>query len=255
MLGSPEQPWIDTDPFIDLAALKAIELDIVKGICLSDLGMASYGPTMLDPLGRQDYLVARRQITQLPAEHPHRRLFDELETHTKHDAFALARATRIFAKIYYNIYSGGPSIPLRTSRLYADKNKADRCVETKNAVLFPSLFDYVHTRLPFSEVGRIVIFLNDHDLVTPIHSDDVPVKWHQNEFLWLRPNLAKKFFIYDRTSGAKHYVTSHSAFFNEQCWHGTDPSPNMTFSIRIDGFFTQAFREQLGIHHLNNYQD
>lgn len=254
MIGTPEHPWINVDPFIDIERLKSIELDIVKGICLSDLGIASYGPTMIDPLGRPDFLPVRRQILRLPAEHPHRMAFEELEQKTKDDAFALARATRIFAKIYYNIYSGGPSIPLRNAYYYADKNKADRCINTKNAHLFPALLDFIYLSLPFREIGRIIIFLNDHDLVTPIHTDDTPTAYHKNEFLWLSTSLEKKFFVYDKENDTKYHITGHSAFFDEQCWHGTDPSPKMAFSIRVDGFFTDKFREQIGIQHLDNYR-
>ncbi len=146
---------------------------------------------------------------------------------------------------------GGLTVTIRHPPRYFDKNIAEKNFNTKNFVLFESLVKFVYD-LPFVQIGRIIIFYND-TLPTPIHADGYKQAHHHNEFLWLRTNKAKQFFIYDEKLKQKHYVEGYSAFFNEQSYHGSEPSTEMNFSVRVDGFFTNEFRKQLQIDHISNY--
>jgi hypothetical protein len=46
---------------------------------------------------------------------------------------------------------------------------------------------------------------------------------------------------------------SHATFFNDQDWHAGGRVNKQTYSLRIDGPFTDEFRERIGIGHLENY--
>lgn len=247
MIGTPEQPWIDTDPFLNIDALKALEPDIIRGLCLSDHGVSIYGNLLEERHG--DCLPWIRQLHERPDDDPDKQAYKAIT-----DSFTginRSRAQRLFVKLRFGAYSGGSNVSLRVENVYKNKNRSAFCVDTPNAKHFPTLMAYIKT-LPFVDVGRVTFFVNDHDLVTPIHTDDYPCP-HTNDFFWLRTNLEKKFFIYDPVERRKSYVTSHTAFFNEQLWHGTDPSTRMTFSLRVDGVFSPAFKQQLGIAGLRSY--
>jgi hypothetical protein len=236
------KPIVETDDFIDIETLKSLEIDIVKGICKSEHIMATYGPNTLG--GRPNFY--NTHMNNIPSDEEMLSLYKELEKpHEK----------RLFTKLMYGVYSGGTTVTLRTTEMYTQKNIASSNINTKNYNLFPSLTDYIHNILPFQSVGRILIFVNDHDLITPIHTDGFVLDAHRNEFLWLRTNKRKQFFVYNEKTQEKHYVKGHSAFFNEQCYHGTEISNRMNFSIRIDGVFTNKFREQLGIEYIENYNE
>jgi hypothetical protein len=67
-----------------------------------------------------------------------------------------------------------------------------------------------------------------------------------NEFIWMRTNLDKQFYVLDPDSGERKYVTSHSAWFDSvNQYHGADAGTGLTFSIRVDGVFSDAFRAQI----------
>jgi hypothetical protein len=47
-------------------------------------------------------------------------------------------------------------------------------------------------------------------------------------------------------TGEKRYVESYSAWFDTvNQFHGTDPGEGLTFSIRVDGSFTDEFRQRI----------
>lgn len=240
-----QQYWIDTDPFLDIQRLKAIEPDIIRGICLSRHITSSVYDLSIAANKRHDFIrsdLKTRVMTATPAV---QQLYAEINTSDR-------TMTALFCKLCFGTYTGGTSVMLRHPRSYMVKNYVSGCFDTKNTEHFPSLMDFIHD-LPFSQVGRALIFVNDHDLVTHPHRD-TDVFPHRGEFIWFRPNLVKKFFISNEDQTFKSYVTSYSAFFNEQDMHGTDASPRMCFSLRVDGMFTEQFREQLGIDKLKYYR-
>jgi hypothetical protein len=243
-------PWINVDPFIDIERLKDIELDIIHGMCVADKGIAAYG-MIKDELNRPDFIQIKSMIAT--ASPRLKNVYYDLLT--IQDEVARINALKLYGKLCFGTYSGGLTIMLRApNETYLDKNTSERCHDTTNVERFPSLMEFIRG-LPFTEIGRVLIFLNDHDLVTPLHTDHNRSKFQHNEFLWFRPNLEKKFFLYDPETKVKHHVTSHAAFFNEQDWHGTDPSTKMCFSIRVDGVFTEDFRKQLKLDSIANYNE
>ncbi len=244
------QYWINTDQFIDIERLKSIELDIIKGICMTvphHHKIAVYGFTVLE---KPNWASVDHLLHHVYKD-KYAKTYNELWTEIK-DITQRMEAVKLFTKLAFGVYSGGVNVVLRRESDYTLKNHSQHCKDTVASLCFPSLMSYLDS-LPFSEVGRAVIFLNDHDLGTPIHTDGFPGGKHTNDFLWLSTNLSKKFFIYDKTTCTKHYVASHSAFFNEHDWHGSDGVSEMNFSIRVDGVFTPEFKDQLGISHLTDY--
>lgn len=229
--------WIDTHKFCSL------EPNIIKGICLAEHVQTTYGPNILGR--RPNYYKLNQQILAEKGS-LHHDIYTSLPTKT---------AKILFTKLWCGVYSGGTSVTLRTTDNYADKNSAEKTKNTNNFKHFGDLTNFIYNDLPFKEVGRILLFLNDHDLSTPIHTDGIITKSHRNEFLWMRTNIRKPFFVYDDIKLISYYAQGYTSFFNEQCYHGTDPAQEMNFSIRVDGVFTDKFREQLDISHIENYNE
>lgn len=229
------QLWINTDPFLDIQQLKSIELDIVRGICLS-----KHDPSLLyHPQGRYDFVLNGGLDTIISQDDPMRPLYEDIKATNSRTAMTF------FAKLCYEAQGRGTSILLRRPSSFKVKNFAADCADTENIEHFESLMKFIKT-MPFVEIGRIVLFVNDHEQRTHIHRD-TNTRPHENEFIWFRPNLVKSFFILSQSRNIKSIVTSYSAFFNEMDLHGTEPSPTMTYSIRVDGMFTDEFRNQLEI--------
>jgi hypothetical protein len=76
---------------------------------------------------------------------------------------------------------------------------------------------------------------------------------HRHEFLHLRTNLDKPFYIWDPEDDAKFLVNSHATFFNDQDWHAGGRTNKQTYSLRVDGTFTEEFRKKIGISQIVAY--
>jgi hypothetical protein len=106
---------------------------------------------------------------------------------------------------------------------------------------FSELMDFIAT-LPFKATARMLIMYDPSGRAVTAHRDhDVPEVCH--EFIWFRTNFAKPIYMLNPTTSQKVYVHSHSAWFDTvNQYHGADASEGFSFSIRVDGIFTDAFR-------------
>ncbi|HEX8572003.1 MAG TPA: hypothetical protein VF759_04570 [Allosphingosinicella sp.] len=124
---------------------------------------------------------------------------------------------------------------------YYDLDRTELWEPSEEAAEFSELMDFLAT-LPFEATGRMLIIYDEDGREVPAHRDhDSAELCH--EFVWLRTNFAKPFYMLDPASGEKLYVRSHSAWFDTvNQFHGADPSGGLSFSIRVDGRFAEPFR-------------
>lgn len=127
---------------------------------------------------------------------------------------------------------------------YFDLDQTELWQPTPEATEFFWLMDFIKT-LPFKETGRMLIMYDDVERAVPAHRDHTNAeKCH--EFIWFRTNLSKPFYMFNHQTSEKQYVESYSAWFDTvNQFHGTDPGEGLTFSIRVDGIFTDEFRKQI----------
>jgi len=76
---------------------------------------------------------------------------------------------------------------------------------------------------------------------------------HRNEFIHIRPNTKKAFYIWDPEHKNKIYLNTRAAWWNDNDWHGGEKIMEQSYSLRIDGKFTEDFRKKLCISHLETY--
>jgi len=127
---------------------------------------------------------------------------------------------------------------------YLDLNKPELWEPTPWATKFARLMDFIQT-LPFEATGRMLIIYDDQGLEVPAHRDHLE-KDVCHDFIWFRTNLVKPFYMYNQDSGEKLYVESHSAWFDTvNQFHGSDPAPGLSFSIRVDGIFSRELRRSI----------
>lgn len=125
---------------------------------------------------------------------------------------------------------------------YYDLDRTELWEPTPEAEEFAELSGFIRT-LPFSSTGRMLI-MYDHAPrpVTPHRDHDVIEVCH--EFVWFRTNLSKPFYMLDQQTSEKLYVSSYSAWFDTvNQFHGSDACDGLSFSIRVDGHFTDEFRK------------
>jgi SAM-dependent methyltransferase len=112
------------------------------------------------------------------------------------------------------------------------------------AAEFPELMDFIAT-LPFAATGRMLIIYDDGGRAVPAHRDhDDAGLCH--EFIWLRTSFDKPFYMLEPGTGGKLYVGSHSAWFDTvNQYHGADATGGLSFSIRVDGRFSDDLRSRI----------
>jgi hypothetical protein len=133
---------------------------------------------------------------------------------------------------------------------YYDLDRTELWAPTAEAEEFAPLMEFIAS-LPFTATGRIIVMYDFNGRPVPAHRDhDSADLCH--EFIWFRTNFAKPFFMLDPETGEKRYVASHSAWFDTvNQYHGADAAEGLSFSIRVDGRFSEDFRRQIPLSEQN----
>jgi hypothetical protein len=127
---------------------------------------------------------------------------------------------------------------------YFDLDKTEIWHPTESANEFALLMDFIAT-LPFSATGRMLIIYDTAARDVPAHRDHIETEVC-HEFLWFRTNFKKRFYMLNPETNEKKYVEGYSAWFDSvNQYHGSDACDGLTFSIRVDGKFTDEFRAKI----------
>lgn len=132
-----------------------------------------------------------------------------------------------------------------------NKSVAQDCQWTENAKNFPLLVDLIN-QMPFEGIGRVLLFMTESNNKTVPHYDagtqQQRVEKGNDDFIWFTTSKhAKNIFVYNDETKEKYYADLDKKFvwFNEMDYHGTDPVPYFSFSVRIDGKFSPDVKKQL----------
>ena len=125
---------------------------------------------------------------------------------------------------------------------YDDFDKTEIWERTEEAENYSLLMDFIDALL-FKAKSRMLIIYDDAATNVPAHRDHLDTDVC-NEFVWFRTNLRKPFYMLNEKTGAKKYVESYTAWFDAvNQFHGTDAVEGLSFSIRVDGIFSDEFRK------------
>ena len=136
---------------------------------------------------------------------------------------------------------------------------------TQEATYFPGVVAWVEQLITgeiFEHIGRVIFFHCEAGGVPFEHRDlgshngiwdSNTYTAHRNEFIHIRPNTKKAFYIWDPETKDKTYLNCRAAWWTDQDWHGGEQIMEQSYALRIDGKFTEKFRNQLGIDALDSY--
>lgn len=143
------------------------------------------------------------------------------------------------------------SYPGGYNELFGAKHLARINRDTEAYQYFPVIKDWINKINVFSEVGRIIFFINPRGTNLPIHTDYADKISRKDQFIWINLFQKKKFFVMDNTQ--KIYADNRICIFDNANWHGSDPAEFECFSIRIDGIFSNDFLRLSGLeNHFRN---
>ena len=159
---------------------------------------------------------------------------DDLKFYTGPYRLEAGAPDRPGSRMIYLAYSERPDS-------YFDLDQTELWHPTIYANEFALLMDFIRT-LPFRATGRMLIMYDNVAREVPAHRDHLETEIC-HEFLWFRTNLRKPFFMLNHRTNEKKYVESYSAWFDSvNQYHGSDPVDGLSFSIRVDGIFSDELR-------------
>jgi hypothetical protein len=155
----------------------------------------------------------------------------------------------------HRLADAAPDLPGSRMVYLAKSSRPDTYFDLDNSELwraseataeFSLLMDFIAT-LPFESTGRMLIMYDDVERPVTAHRDHDDANIC-HEFIWFRTNQKKPFYLLNPQTGAKQYLESYSAWFDTvNQFHGSDAAAGLTFSIRVDGKFTDDFRNRIPI--------
>ncbi|MBL8741173.1 MAG: hypothetical protein JNK04_08770 [Myxococcales bacterium] len=111
--------------------------------------------------------------------------------------------------------------------------------------VFPETIRIIES-LPFSEIGRVVVFglePNDH---APLHRDTEPGKaLAVAQSISIEPRGTKRFYLANEADAEPLVVDARVYWFNDMDYHGVLADPFFRYSIRVDGRFAPGFLRDL----------
>lgn len=151
--------------------------------------------------------------------------------------------------ILYLTYAFGAHNPYKTYMLFnyyddweRSKNKRILSPGSEN---FLSVIDWIDQLPIFSHVGRAYFLIIEPGGTSIEHCDPSPNPDKYREFIHIRSDVHRPFYIRDKDTGQKFYMKEKAVYFNDQDFHGGEPINRASYALRIDGIFTDSFRNQI----------
>lgn len=93
----------------------------------------------------------------------------------------------------------------------------------------------------FEHVEKVTFIVCDANGITWDHKDLDCME----EFIYIRPNLEKSMYIWDPVHKTKTYINSRIATWDVDSWIGTEQIPVQTYAVRLEGIYTEEFRQKI----------
>ena len=263
--GINNQAYFDLEQYLDMKTFDDLQPEIIRGFAEAR-EFAKEG-TWMKPgfaFDNMSYKLSWKPIYQamdefmaLPKDDPIYKggidLFKDFKDYKQRNKFTRYLKMALGAYdpyIYYFLWEEGS---------WDDRTAARKL--TEEAEYFPNVFKWVEQLQGtlFEHIGRVIFFHCEADGIPFEHRDldakngiDI-VKPHRNEFIHIRPNTKKAMYLWDPEKKNKVYLNTRAAWWNDVDWHGGERIMEQSYSLRIDGKFTEAFRAKLKIDHIENY--
>ena len=257
------QPYLDLRPHIDTSSFGALDREISLGLCelspsytggsLKSLGVVA--PWVdADPYADLGHVISsfsREEfadfvaLAEEPGDFELARQADyDFGDETDHP---LSRRQMRFLKYRHGVYFPWQvCYHFLENQRWEDKHSAaGKAFEPEAEQLFPQTLAFIRS-LPFTGIGRAVLFgldANDH---APAHRDSEPgSSLEVAQSISFAPRGNKRFYVCDPENERHSIVQAPIYWFNDMDYHGVEADPFFRYSIRVDGVFERSFVKRL----------
>lgn len=238
------QLFLDLEQYIDLKEFDSLHPEICKGIAtanhLAVCGLQTYHSGTVNPYAQDININPLSQVYKewslLPDTDPLKiagkdLTYNQLTTYLKfacgaYDHYAVYKLLEDDVKIHF------PKLIIWIHGL-------------QNSGIFKSLHSATIMAL---DAGGIPWEHHDpEDPSTGIYDPSAITSGQITEFFHIKTDCDRPFYIIDPISKNKVYINTRVAWWDERDWHGGEPINRPTYTVRVNGRFTDDFRKQLGI--------
>lgn len=267
--GINDQSYINMEPYLDMDKFSELQPEIIRGF--ADAREFAKEGTWMKPgfnIEQMSYSVnwkplykAIDEFIALPDNDPIKeggidlyRDFQDYRVRNRFTRYVKMAMGAYDPYIYYFLWGEGA---------WSDRTSTRKL--TDEASFFPNVVKWVEDTITngiFENIGRVIFFHmeangipfehRDLDANNGIFENDCYTP-HRNEFIHIRYNTKKAFYLWDPEKKNKIYINCRAAWWNDQDWHGGEQIMEQSYSLRIDGKFTDEFRTKLNIGHLPSY--
>jgi hypothetical protein len=258
--------YINLEPYLNMETFDSLQPEIIRGF--ADAREYAKEGTWMTPgftFENMSYIMnwkpiykAIEEFLALPDTDPIKqggidlyRDFQDYRVRNKFTRYLKMAMGAYDPYIYYFLYEEGNW-----------SSRPDQRNLTEESKYFPNTVEWINNLVKeniFEHIGRVIFFHCEAGGIPFEHKDldaknGVNIEYpHRNEFIHIRPNTKKAFYIWDPEYKNKIYINTRAAWWNDQDWHGGETIMEQSYSLRIDGKFSESFRQQLGISHLETY--
>lgn len=252
------RPFVDLGTEIDTTPFAALDREITRGLATLEVGgtgatlksMGVVAPWAMDD-GRRDALEAIRAMTDAEYEDFLGLGEDLAGARPSRDGLAFGdESDRPFTLAQQRLLElrHGVYFPWRWCYHFVANEAWDdkHCGEGKDfagdaLTRFPQTCAFIRA-LPFTEVGRAVLFgLGPHDHA-PLHRDTEPGEaLGIAQSINFAPRAGKRFYLQNDPAAEPVVIDRPIYWFNDMDYHGVFADPWFRYSIRVDGVFDRDF--------------
>lgn len=225
------QPYLVLDKFVNTKSFDKILDTLILAVAKSSYaqGPTYTGPGYIDRSQKSIHETYHEIISD--QSHPYHKLLKDLKNWEPY----------YFVKYKWPGHTLGQCLVIRdaVTNSYLDKDNEEKCRDHPIKANFSDFLTWIDSQNIFSSIGRIVVFLNEAGTSVLEHMDYPDGISRKDQFIWIAPLGNKNFFV--RDDKEKHFFNGRFIYFDNSNIHGSDVIPQSTFSIRIDGKFSETF--------------
>lgn len=138
-------------------------------------------------------------------------------------------------------------IYLRNYEVPKDMRRYDAEWTDEAKSLFPKTIEFING-LPFKNLGRVVIFCTYPYYPVPAHRDWIQCP-HRDHHINFTSRFDRGIYVYDEIKDEKYYLEPNvrSYLFNLRDYHGVDACQLYSYTLKVEGTFTDELCQELGL--------
>ena len=236
------QLYLNLEKYIDLQAFDSLHPEICKGFTEASLlsinGSQQINVGSINP-GAQGY-----DITPI------------YEVYTLWNALPDTEPLKLAGKdLTYNQLTTYLKYAFGGYDLYSRFVLFEECYESivlgEVAKHFPNLLVWIENLKRsnvFSTIHGATLFILEAGGIPWEHHDPATTeesKKYIPEFIHIKTDLDRPFYVLDPITHNRTYIDARASWWNERNWHGGEPINRRTYTLRIDGNFSDNFKNKV----------